>query len=394
LTAQVSDDVQVRNVEFHVNGERVATDGNFPFEHRFATPLLSEGRRFLVVRARASDTGGNATWSDEIRLELVPDSRPPVVRRTVPFHGALVGIQRSVTVFFNEPMDEATVGAATVGLKGAGADQQFGTADDVDLAGGVEYRPSLNAAVLVPAQPLTPGMYQLLVRPPIADRAGNVLLAAYEARFRVFDFTDEDQDGLPDELEPLLGLDPTKADTNGNGVLDGMEDFDRDGLVNAAEVLFGLDPRNPDTNGNGIQDGAEDTDGDGLNNAREFLAGTRHDVADTDGDGWNDEAEVTAGSDPLNPASRPRLLYVAAPPASVVRPSLVSDGPGSVLVWGIQVARPTVDVLRPALQAQEVGVALHVARPPVDVIRAGLTLEGVAPSLIVGRPPLELRIGP
>ena len=41
LTAEVGDDVQVRNVEFYVDGVKVATDGNFPFEHRFVTPVRS-----------------------------------------------------------------------------------------------------------------------------------------------------------------------------------------------------------------------------------------------------------------------------------------------------------------------------------------------------------------
>ena len=40
LILNVDDDVQVRNVEFFVNGSRVASDGNFPFEHRFVTPLV------------------------------------------------------------------------------------------------------------------------------------------------------------------------------------------------------------------------------------------------------------------------------------------------------------------------------------------------------------------
>ena len=35
VTASVTDDVQVRNVEFYVDGVRVITDGNFPFEHNY-----------------------------------------------------------------------------------------------------------------------------------------------------------------------------------------------------------------------------------------------------------------------------------------------------------------------------------------------------------------------
>src|SRR5262249_53825889 len=33
VTATVGDDVQVRNVEFYVDGVKAATDGNFPFEY-------------------------------------------------------------------------------------------------------------------------------------------------------------------------------------------------------------------------------------------------------------------------------------------------------------------------------------------------------------------------
>jgi hypothetical protein len=74
LTASVTDDVQVRNVQFHADGVRVLTDGNFPFEHRFLSPRLTETRTNFTVRAKATDTGGNFSWSDEILVELTPDT--------------------------------------------------------------------------------------------------------------------------------------------------------------------------------------------------------------------------------------------------------------------------------------------------------------------------------
>ena len=73
VTAAVSDDVQVRNVEFYIDGERVITDGNFPFEHRFVTPRLADQESF-TLRARASDTGGNATSTEEMTITLVADA--------------------------------------------------------------------------------------------------------------------------------------------------------------------------------------------------------------------------------------------------------------------------------------------------------------------------------
>jgi len=78
---------------------------------------------------------------------------------------------------------------------------------------------------------------------------------------------DLDGDNEPDALEPDLGLDPTNADTDGDGVADGDElsiygteptvfDTDGDG-VSDGEELFGIqtDPLVGDTDGDGVADG-------------------------------------------------------------------------------------------------------------------------------------------
>ncbi len=77
VSASVTDDVQVRNVEFFIDGVRVATDGNFPFEVRLVTPSLSATRTSFKLKAKATDTGGNFTWSSEYTVNLVPDATPP-----------------------------------------------------------------------------------------------------------------------------------------------------------------------------------------------------------------------------------------------------------------------------------------------------------------------------
>ena len=56
VTSNVADDVQVRNVEFYLDGVRIATDGNFPFELRFVTPRRGT-RNSFKLSLRASDTG-------------------------------------------------------------------------------------------------------------------------------------------------------------------------------------------------------------------------------------------------------------------------------------------------------------------------------------------------
>lgn len=96
---------------------------------------------------------------------------------------------------------------------------------------------------------------------------------------------DSDNDGIPDDVELRLGLNP-------NDPTDAVADFDNDGLNNRQEVQAGTDIRNPDTDGDRLSDGQE------VNQYR-----TNPLLADTDGDGVSDGLEVQAGSNPLNPAS-------------------------------------------------------------------------------------------
>ncbi|MDV6167856.1 gliding motility-associated C-terminal domain-containing protein [Flavobacterium sp. DG1-102-2] len=159
----------------------------------------------------------------------------------------------------------------------------------------------------------------------------------------IFATCDQDNDGLTNAQEAILGTNPTVADTDGDGINDGAEviglsnpldpcspnaasgacDQDNDGLTNGQEATLGTNPTVADTDGDGINDGAEvtngsdplsacspninspacDQDNDGLSNTQEATLGTNPVNPDTDGDGVNDGAEVTAGSDPLNACS-------------------------------------------------------------------------------------------
>jgi VWFA-related protein len=64
---------------------------------------------------------------------------------------------------------------------------------------------------------------------------------------------DSDNDGLIDEVEAGSSTNPNDADTDDDGILDGMEDADHDGVLDAGES----DPRNADSDRDGIQDGTE-----------------------------------------------------------------------------------------------------------------------------------------
>jgi alpha-tubulin suppressor-like RCC1 family protein len=78
---------------------------------------------------------------------------------------------------------------------------------------------------------------------------------------------DGDYDGLPAWQEWLAGTDPYRADTNANGIPDGVEfatgpsagnpDTDSDGLTNWVELQAGTDPFVADTDGDGAADGVD-----------------------------------------------------------------------------------------------------------------------------------------
>jgi subtilisin family serine protease len=108
---------------------------------------------------------------------------------------------------------------------------------------------------------------------------------------------DSDGDGLPDMLEDLYCTDPNDADTDDDGILDGVEDANHNGLVDTNET----DPCNIDTDGDGIQDGTElgytdadigsDTDTGVFKEDRDPATTTDPLDEDTDGDGVNDGDE-------------------------------------------------------------------------------------------------------
>ncbi len=190
LTADVSDDVQVRHVEFFVDGVRVARDGNFPFEYRFLTPLIAEQSTF-TLRARATDTGGNVAETTEAVITLIPDATPPQVVATSPSAGSSYQPETVaiVSATFSEPIDTTWLDGNTFSLSSAGPDGLPGTADDVAIAGAVTYEEEARTALLTLPSTLGVDTYRARLDGSLRDLAGNPLESTLEWDFSIVDGT-------------------------------------------------------------------------------------------------------------------------------------------------------------------------------------------------------------
>lgn len=97
LRAAVQDDVQVRNVEFFANGQRVAVDGNFPFETIYRVPTGSVGTA-ITFSALATDMGGNQLGITNTPIVTKADDQPPTVTIESPTAGASFALADSLFV--------------------------------------------------------------------------------------------------------------------------------------------------------------------------------------------------------------------------------------------------------------------------------------------------------
>jgi hypothetical protein len=142
------------------------------------------------------------------------------------------------------------------------------------------------------------------------------ILSKFNVGANLYGITDTDGDGIPSWWERKYS-----AFMNENNPADAGMDFDGDGLTNLEEYQQGTDPTKSDTDGDGLSDGAEvhtygsnplnpDTDVDGLRDGREVALGTLltgFGSNDSDSDGFPDSTEVLYGSNPTNSASMPDL---------------------------------------------------------------------------------------
>lgn len=229
VLALADDDVYVREVQFYRDGQLFETDRSWPFEFRFVAPVLSAERQNVRLRVRAIDTAGNATETEELVIQLLPDSTPPRVVGSSPAAENVLSIAERVVIRFNEPLDAGTVTPTQVRLESGGADLVLGTADDSVVVATVVYDSTGPAIVVEPNVPLAPGRYRISAA-NVRDLIGNVMSEPFSAAFWVAPGGpdgDADSDGLTNTQEGLAGTNPFSEDTDGDGWADEVEINDK-----------------------------------------------------------------------------------------------------------------------------------------------------------------------
>ncbi len=161
------------------------------------------------------------------------------------------------------------------------------------------------------------------------------------------------------------------VDSDGDGLVDAREDLDLDRQVDSTET----DPNDADTDGDGLLDGVEVD-----------VYQTDPMRSDTDGDGFADGDEISAGSDPKESASNPDLpdCGLAAgcgstdgpPPApgcgdGVIGPGEECEPPGTSTCLTNCTLRPLVDVTQQAAIVARVTKPLGGGSRDLEVIRDG-----------------------
>ncbi|NJN39597.1 MAG: S8 family serine peptidase [Gammaproteobacteria bacterium] len=77
VDVSATDNFAVARVELYVNGSRIASDANAPYEFAWDTSGLADGE--ITLTARAFDTSGNQGTSADVKVTVGNDTTPPQV---------------------------------------------------------------------------------------------------------------------------------------------------------------------------------------------------------------------------------------------------------------------------------------------------------------------------
>ena len=283
---------------------------------------------------RLTLNGGGATWSKTLTNAADPSANPQPFMMTVVWDGIVELKLDWIRIRpYSDPEPEVSKVGYTIGNAGVDSDGD-------GLTNLQEYQrltnprnPDTDGDGIPDGLEVTQGLDPLNPADALADKDGDGLSNWTEFRLGSnIGLADEDRDDLNDYQELLVyHTDPTKPDTDGDGMNDGAEvAAGRDPLsighryfYDRIDRLVGVEFENGlslgyqyDGNGNLVRQSylRRDANTNGLPDLWEFLNGlTNHPsaFADADGDGWSNYQEWKADTGPANPGSVPDALGLA-----------------------------------------------------------------------------------
>ncbi len=181
ITANVSAADAIRAVDFYLDGVKVATDGNFPFEYRFVAPDAT-AQPVVTLEACATDLDGNSSCSEPQTLQIAKDKTALRVLSVSPANGShsVSGSIQQIEARFSHALDLSAASAAHVTLDRI--DPRSGDTIGIVKA-GVALEPAANKVLIVPAKPLPGGSYKATLSAAIASATGALLGRDYAWKF-------------------------------------------------------------------------------------------------------------------------------------------------------------------------------------------------------------------
>jgi hypothetical protein len=160
IQANVTDDVQVRNVELLVNGQVVSNDLSFPFDLNAIALSNDPNAPVVNVQTRVTDTGGNTSLSNILTFDLVPDTIAPSI-------DSFSANMRTATIRFSEALDTTNITAANFTL--------INSSNQTIVPENIQFRDG-DRTIQITYPALAVGNYQLVIdAAQLSDRAGNAL---------------------------------------------------------------------------------------------------------------------------------------------------------------------------------------------------------------------------
>jgi hypothetical protein len=147
----------------------------------------------------------------------------------------------------------------------------------------------------VPAKIVAQSFFDAGIEVDEVSQCQCLINAGYVSNPVIPEFPDSDSDNIPDNIEYIFCTDTNNADTDNDGIIDGVEDVNQNGIIDPGET----NPCNPDSDGDGIQDGTElgytivgpDTDTNVFQDDLDPSTTTNPLLSDSDADGYTDGEE-------------------------------------------------------------------------------------------------------